>query len=172
MEEHIESKSELLRSIEETRAQLTAFAHSLTPDQLTDLRDAAGWSVKDHLAHLAAWQNGITALLQHQPRWEAMGLPFDYVSQHEIDSVNAVIFQRHKDKSLDEVMMLFNNAHASFMLALDKLSDDDLRNTYSHYQPDEPGEDSGAPILNWVVNNSSAHFAEHLPWVQAIVALK
>jgi hypothetical protein len=36
-----------------------------------------------------------------------------------------------------------------------------LLKTYSHYQPDEPGDDSGEAVLRWVVGNSSGT-TEHL----------
>ena len=48
-------------------------------------------------------------------------------------------------------------------------SDADLRKTYSHYQPDEPGEDSGEPIMRWVAGNTYEHYAEHQEWIEALI---
>jgi steroid delta-isomerase-like uncharacterized protein len=166
----IETKQQLLDSLIKARMQVEAFVASLTREQLTQPRDAAGWAVKDHLAHLAVWQNGMTALLRHQARWEAMGFHDDSFRSLEIDELNDAIFQQHKDKPVDQVLAMFADTHTRFMIVLDALSDEDLHKIYSHYQPDEPGEDSGEPILNWVVGNTSHHFMEHLPWMQQIVS--
>lgn len=168
--EWIATKQQLLDSLARARAQLEAFLDSLTPEQWSQPRDAAGWAVKDHLAHLAVWQDGITALLRYQPRWPAMGLSSDFVEANPIDAINDVIFQQHKDKPPEEARALFNASCARFLAVLGELSDDDLHQTYAHYQPFDTGTDSGAPILNWVVGNTSEHFMEHLPWMQAIVA--
>ena len=48
------------------------------------------------------------------------------------------------------------------------LSDADLLKTYRHYQPDEPEENSGAPIIGWIAGNTYEHYAEHQAWVEAL----
>lgn len=167
--EWITTKQQLLDSLAEAHPQLEAFLNVLTPQQWSHPRDAAGWAVKDHLAHLAAWQDGITALLRYQPRWPAMGLSSDFVESSPIDTINDVIFQQHKDKSPEDVRAMFSASRTRFVAVLSELSDDDLHETYAHYQPFDTGTDSGAPILNWVVGNTSGHIMEHLPWMRAIL---
>lgn len=166
--EEIETKQQLLNDLAQSRQRVEAFVASLTPQQLAERRDAAGWAVKDHLAHLAVWQDGVTAMLQRQPRYEAMGLALAFVQASDIDVINDAIFRQHNNTHVDEVLAKFADAHTRFMAVLAPLDDDALHRTYSHYQPNEPGDDNGAPILDWVVGNTSQHFMEHLPWMQAI----
>jgi hypothetical protein len=168
--EWITTKQHLLDSLAKANPQLETFLDSLSPHQWSHPRDAAGWAVKDHVAHLAVWQDGITALLRYQPRWPAMGLSSEFVDSNAIDTINDVIFQQHRDKSPHEVQTMFDESQTRFLAVLSELSDDDLHRTYSHYQPFDTNTDSGAPILNWVVGNTSEHVMEHLPWMRAIVA--
>lgn len=51
---------------------------------------------------------------------------------------------------------------------LARLHDADLLKTYSEFQPDQPGEDSGAPIIGWIADNTYEHYAEHQAWVEAL----
>jgi hypothetical protein len=172
MKERIETKSDLIEALDEAQQQLDAFLNTLTPEQLNNSQDGAGWTVKDHLAHLIAWQNGMTALLQFQPRWPAMGLTAEFVQQHEgaFDEMNHAIYEQHKDKPAETILALRQESDTAFRQTIDALSDEQLRRPYSHYQPDEPGEDNGEPIMNWVAGNSALHIAEHLAWMNAIVA--
>jgi hypothetical protein len=172
MKERIETKSDLIEALNEAQRQLDAFLNTLTPAQLTNAKDTAGWSVKDHLAHLIAWQNGMTALLQYQPRWPAMGLSAEFVHQHEgaYDEINHAIAAQYKDKPVETILALRKESDTEFRQMLDGLSDEQLHRPYSHYQPDEPGEDNGEPIMNWIAGNSALHITEHLPWMKAITA--
>jgi hypothetical protein len=67
------------------------------------------------------------------------------------------------------VLAALRDGQQQLLDALDGLTDADLFKTYSHYQPDEPGKDSGAPILGWIAGNTYAHYAEHQGWIQALV---
>ena len=111
--------------------------------------------MKDHLAHLIAWQNGMTALLQFQPRWPAMGLTAEFVQQHEgaYDEMNHAIYEQHKDKPAETILALRKESDSEFRQTIDALSDEQLHRPYSHYQSNEPGEDTGEPIMNWVAGN-------------------
>ena len=163
-------KPELLERIQQARAALEQTISQLSDGQLVAAGHASGWSVKDHLAHLTIWEQGLAALLQAQPRYAAMHVDErTYVSADE-DSLNALIYQRNKERSLAEVLAAFRQAHQQVLDALEGLTDADLFKTYSHYQPDEPGEDSGEPILKWVAGNTYEHYAEHHAWLQALVA--
>lgn len=162
------AKATLLSQIQAEWAELTAFVASLTPEQL-ERRDAAGWTVKDHLAHLIPWAAGIVALLQRQPRWPAMGLDAA-PTEEEIDAVNARLHAQRAQQPLHAVLLELARTHQQALETLAGLTDADLRQPYSHYQPDEPGEESGASILGWVAGNTWEHYQEHLGWMRALVA--
>jgi hypothetical protein len=162
-------KAELLERMEQGRTVLEQAISRLSEAQLTTSHPDTGWTIKDHLAHLGAWEVGIAALLRRQPRWAAMGLDEVTVEAHEMDDLNAILYQRHKDRPLSEVLAYFHETHRQMRAALAQLTDEDLFKTYSYYQPDEPGEDSGRPILDWVMGNTYEHYAEHLEWIEGLL---
>ena len=162
------TKAELLERIERARAALEQTISGLSDAQLV-APGSDGWSVKDHLAHLTTWEQGIAALLERRPRYAAMHLDEQtYLTAGE-DDINSIIYEHNKDRSLAEVLAAFEQGHQQVLAALAGLTDADLFKTYSHYQPDEPGEDSGEPILRWIAGNTYEHYAEHEAWIQALV---
>jgi len=66
--------AELRAQLDAGLAPFLAVIDRLSAPPLTELRDAAGWTVRDHLTHLAAWADGVAALLRREDRWAAMGL--------------------------------------------------------------------------------------------------
>src|SRR5687767_12718515 len=77
-------------------AQLQQTLDSLTEHQMTERTDAAGWTVKDHLAHLVTWEQGIIALLRRQPRYPAMGLDAETVQAKDEDELNQILRAQHQ----------------------------------------------------------------------------
>ncbi|MGB2696186.1 MAG: DinB family protein [Dehalococcoidia bacterium] len=162
-------KDELLQRIQRSRAALEQTISQLSDAQLVAPGPSEGWSARDHLAHLTIWEQGLAALLQGHPRYTTMGLDEQtYLNTDEV-GLNEIIYQHNKDRSLTEVLAAFQQAHQQVLAALAGLTDADLFLTYSHDQPDEPGEDSGAPILGWIAGNTYDHYAEHQAWIQALV---
>ncbi len=161
-------KAELLERIARTRAALEETVGSLSEAQLVAPGPDEGWSAKDHLAHLATWERGLAALLRRDPRYAAMGVDEQSYLSNETD-LNAIIYQRNKDRPPADVLDSLRQAQQELLAALAGLTDADLFKTYSHYQPDEPGEDSGAPILGWIAGNTYDHYAEHQAWIRALV---
>jgi hypothetical protein len=161
-----ESKAEFQQQLADAWSQLQQTLDSLTEEQMTGRTDSAGWMVKDHLAHLIPWEHGMIALLKHEPRYKAMGVD---ISQHEDeDELNEVLRAPYRSASLAEVRQQLSETHKGMSELIESLGPDDLFKTYSHYQPDEPGQDSGDPVLRWVVGNSSGHYLEHLPWIRKL----
>ncbi len=163
-EDNAINKSNLRRRLENGWDELHEFLDSLSDEQKTEPTDAAGWTVKDHVIHLALWEDSLTALLEGESRAEALGVPDELWGQ-DIDLVNADIQQRYKDMPLDEVMKTLEHSHERMVAKIETLTDADLMRPHSHYQP-HSGND--APVINWIVGNSFEHFAEHLPWMKAI----
>jgi len=97
-----------------------------------------------------------------------MHLDADTYFNGDADAVNAIIYQRNADRSLAKVRTDFAQGQRDLLDALAPLTDADLLKAYSHYQPDEPGEDGGEPIVNWIVGNTYGHYAEHRAWIEAL----
>ncbi len=162
------TRAELIRRIEEGRRHLDQMLSTLTDEQLTTPGGPDGWSVKDHLAHLAAWETGQAAMLRRENRWVAMG--YGETEPTDTDEINAVIYKLNKNRSLPEVRAALDDAHQQLIRAINNLSEADLFKTYSYYQPQEPGEDDGQPIWPRIVGNSFGHYEEHEPWIKEVLA--
>ncbi len=161
-------KTELLAEIDRDWAALQDALSRLTPEQLTELRDPQGWSAKDHLTHLAAWERSVVYFLEGKPRHEALGVD-QATYERETDTINAVVQQRTADLSLDEALTDLSNVHARMLTLLEPLGDDDLFKPYSAFLPDEPGEGDGPPAVEVISGNSAEHFREHLEWIRELV---
>ena len=126
---------------------------------------ADGWTVKDHLAHVAAWEHSLLALIQGHDRESAMGLS---EARERIDDVNEAVRKLHETDTADEALGYFRDSHAKLVAALEKLSDADLQKPYSHYQPSDA--DEKRPVIGWVEGNTYEHYAEHLGWINQLLS--
>lgn len=163
------SVSNLLGKMQEGWDKFQAYLKTLTPEQMTQPTDAVGWTVKDHLAHLAAWEDGIAALLRKQSRRERMGLDEATWASEGFDEQNAAVREQHKNKSLDEVMRFFAEAHQRLVEAVQSLTDDDLKRSYDYYAQKPAMDESPDRMVIWsIVGNSYGHYEEHQPWIDAI----
>ena len=144
---------------------LQAYIATLSREQLTGPADAAGWTVKDHLIHLAAWEDGIAAMLGGESRLAAMGID-QATWERGTDAVNAAIYARNRDLPLEAALEHCRQVHRRLLDRIGAMDDADLLRPYSHYQPEAA---SSQPILAWIVGNSFGHYAEHRPWIEALV---
>lgn len=126
---------------------------------------ADGWAVKDHLAHVAAWEHSLLALIEGRDRPSGMGLtePLE-----EIDAVNEAIRKLHAGDTPVEALGYFRDSHVQLTAALENMSDDDLQKPYSHYQPADP--DEKRPVVTWVGGNTYEHYAEHIEWINQLLS--
>jgi hypothetical protein len=159
---------EMLKRIAAGWENLQNWLATLSDEQLSHATDAAGWTVKDHLMHLAVWEDGIEALLQKQSRHKRMGLSDSIWENSDVDDINDALRQPHKDKPFSEIRRLSNEIHQRLLATLGALTDDDLNLPYQHY---DPSSDRDAPVFGWIVDVYE-HYEEHLPWMQAIAEHK
>lgn len=168
MSEPATTIKEFTRRYDEAREKLTDFIYDLGEAQLSHSTDEAGWTVKDHLIHLALWQNGLTALMQGKSRFAAVGLSETQGHSIDYDVSNNITFQRHRHLSSGEAMEMFDRADNEFWRVFDTLADADLIKPYAHYAPEMP--ERTEPVVKWLRADTFEHFEEHLPWMQAIAA--
>jgi hypothetical protein len=153
--------------IEPAWVALNAALDRLTDRQKTTLKDAQGWTVKDHLIHLAAWERSVVFFLQGQPRYAGLGVAQALYENGSADDINAAIFQQRKKMPLAEAIAQFRTVHEQLMQLLQPLTNADLHKPYRHYLPDELGDDRLA--IDVVYSNTIGHFAEHLEWIETLV---
>lgn len=160
------SKPELLRRIEAGWNTLQNYLNSLTPDQLSQRTDAAGWTVKDHAIHLARWENGVVPLLQRGDRLGEMGVDRETWARGH-DATNALMQGRDRDLTIEQVRAELAAAHARLLIQIDSMDEAELTRPHRDYVIGSTEDD---PIWGWIVGNTFAHYEEHTPWMQAIVA--
>jgi hypothetical protein len=170
-ERQVTTKAELFADIEPAWAALNAVLDRLTPTQMTAFTDAQGWTVKDHLIHLAAWERSMVFFLQGQPLHIGLGVDETlYLDlEGDDDDINAAIQQQRQDLPLAEALGQFRDAHGQLMKLLGPLTDADLQKPYRHYLPNEPGDGDGPSAINLIYGNTAHHFREHLAWIEALV---
>ena len=156
-------KATLLANMQSGWNELLAFIATLTPDQQSIPTDAAGWAVKDHLIHLAVWQEGVLAMFDGRSRIDAMSVPQPAWDTRDFDQINAVIFQNHRDKSIDEVLQILHATQDRFAAKVASMSEAD----YQRPNPDSP---AGTRMIQYIISDSYEHYADHIRWMQAIVA--
>jgi len=162
-------KTQLLADIEREWGALNQTLGRLNDPQMTDLRDPQGWSVKDHLVHLAFWERGVCYYLQGKPRHLGMEITEELLLQGDYDQINAVIQQAQQGMSLAEVQALIHYCHRQLLNGVMQMSDADLLKPYRRYRPDEDGEGEGPPVLYMLYGNTAEHFSEHRQWIKALV---
>jgi hypothetical protein len=163
--ETILTRQNLLDELHKSWNDLQSFLASLTEQQLTVPTDVGGWTVKDHIIHLATWEEAGMALFEGKSKREALDIDPDTWEQGE-DPINAVIHGRYQDMKLDEVLNTFQQVHDNTLKKLDTMTQEDLQRHYRHFQPNSRDK---RPILRWVIIATVDHYAEHMPWLKAIV---
>jgi hypothetical protein len=119
-------------------------------------RDEGEWSVKDILAHIAAWEK---FLIVNQflglPAAEALCVPPEVVERASEDEVNAILYERNRDKPLAEVQSDWFETHRWLMSELAKLEEAQLKKAALCFGK------TPRPLAQWVVFNTYEHYEEH-----------
>lgn len=143
-------KDELLARIARGWDDLQGALAGLSEAQLAR-PGADGWSIKDHLAHLGAWERSAVAILEGQPRYAVLGVAAAVWQAGDTDQINALVQERSRSRSLAEVLADLRGAHAAMLAAIGARAFADFL-----------AEFDGAPILARLAGNTYEHYSEHL----------
>ncbi len=147
--------TELLAQIDQEWVALMEVVEQLSPEQMLTPADG-GWSPKDNLAHLSEWMRFMVYhYLAKRPPALAMGIdPKTFTFLNE-DGINAILFERNKDRSLEDVLDDLHKAYDGVIKTLKNMS------FFALLRPFRPDDPLQRPVIGWVTGNTSEHFAEH-----------
>jgi hypothetical protein len=159
--------AELLSHIDAAWKTFWSYIDTLTEAQLTGPTDAQGWTAKDHLIHIATWEDTLNALLERTPQWERIAIDKALWYSRDVDAQNAVLQQRFQPMPLADVRQKHREVHEQLLSKIRTLSDGDLRRPIREYQP---GSSDSRPVLRSLKADTYEAYEEHTPWIAAIVA--
>ncbi len=113
-----QSTSELMALIDQEWNALMQVVDRLTPQQMTN-PDSGGWLPKDNLAHLAAWMRVMKdSYLHRMPEYQSMGIEAERFKQLDTDGVNAVLFERDRNRSTLQVLSELKSTYSDVVQEL------------------------------------------------------
>jgi hypothetical protein len=147
--------NELLDLIDQQWSALMETIAPLTDQQITAAPPGA-WSVKDNLAHVAAWERFLLLHhLQGQPPHQVLDIEAEVFEALDEDAQNALIFARRKDRSVEEVLEELERTHAEVLTHLQRITFADLM------QPCYADDPTNRPLIDAVAGNTYEHYQEH-----------
>ena len=159
------TKAELLERIPRARAALEETITRLSESEL-DAAGPEGWSVKDHLAHIAAWERMIVAHLRDGSAHAVVQMDETTYAAKTLDELNEAIYQQHKDLPPARALADFRQAHREILGLLEGM---DEAAFWKPYWPDDPER---RPVMDKVAGDTYRHYLEHRAWIQDLPAAR
>src|SRR4026209_2241633 len=120
------SKTELMAEIKREWNLLMAVVARLDETKMTT-PDEGGWSPKDNLAHLSEWMNSMMGYhIDRRPSHEVMRMTEEQTRDWDMEVMNPVLFERNKDRSIEDVLDELKQTYEKVLAKLDAMSFDDL----------------------------------------------
>lgn len=192
LERAVVTRSRIAAALAEAQLQLLTYIQALTaqdalrPLTESQLRGAAAWSAKDHLAHLANSERNRQRLLgqvlaaaarqdllrlQYPAEmvlppvlgdWDALTPDEQAQLEQAVAERNQAYVDSRRTDTLDSVRGEFVAAREDTVRLLDEFTDDDLTSAV----PTVIGDSDVAGVFGWGVS----HPADHLSWIQHALA--
>ena len=137
---------ELRTQFQIARADLLAAIEGLTPAQLCE-ESLDGWSVKDHLMHLAAWDR------VRAEEIERISAGFDSawaLTDPQEHDYNETMYAKHKNLSAEQALWELAESRKRLTAALESITERGLDST--HYRASGPAPRHEAEHTGWIRN--------------------
>jgi hypothetical protein len=151
-----ETAATTLARFDEGWVSLDKTMNSLGERELTEIRDPAGWSAKDHLMHVAIWEQALLAKLDGRLRHQALGLDAATDDSEDYDALNAAIFEKTKARPVTEVLDAIRTTHAK---------------TRAHIAAFASGTTSAPAVDAFLadVPGYAEHYEQHGTWIKELI---
>lgn len=153
-------KSDLLYRIADGYAAWAATIDAAPPREMTLPDLHGGWSIKDEVAHVTAWEARVLTVLRAALAGEAPPHPPFVGDEAKIEAMNADIFAASQQRRLDDVLADRDRTHTAFVCAVEELPDDAIFDAH-HF-----AWMGGEPLLIAITGDTYEHYPEHTRNIQ------
>jgi hypothetical protein len=145
--------TELLAVTQSSYAALEAELSRLTAKQMQETGAIDGWSIKDTIAHIAAWERMCVGWFDalergEKPDREAL------ISQEWTDKTNARIYEENRDRPLADIRADASSSHQAMLALIERVGD-------GLFDANRFPWAGGRAIAQWVRGNADEHYDEH-----------
>ena len=164
------SKTQLLERMRDGRQEWDALIAQVPDSARTEPALPGGQSVKDLIAHVAAYENWTAAQIRaanegraptNRELYGVDEMPDDPESW-DLDRQNAAIYARYKEMPLAEVMTFSSQAFADLIAAVEAVPEEDIASTGAHTWTEDK------TLLEIVPGQCYAHYEQHADELRSI----
>ncbi len=155
------TKAELLEDIREQRKHLENALKGLTEADMVKSTAPGVWSAKDILAHITVWEKSFLTWYETGLRGEKQVIP-DWKKPGIIDGINWGIYERNLKRGLTEVLTEFRDSYKHVLDMVEAAPEEVL------FTPGKYDWTGKTTLADYIVSNTSNHYAEHIPAIEAI----
>ncbi|MBA2468776.1 MAG: ClbS/DfsB family four-helix bundle protein [Chloroflexia bacterium] len=128
------NQAQLLEAIAVSWNPCVTLIDALADDQWVGPTDGQGWTVKDHVAHVTAWENVVIEVFRNgSPPYATLRMPEADWRATGIEGADALIHAQKVGQSLRRVKVNRDVTHARVVTILSELPEDDLRRPFSEF---------------------------------------
>ena len=121
----ISRKEHLLENLESAHKDLQSLLDDMETEKLTEVGVVEGWSVKDVLAHIAFWEQRVTAWAAALNQATQPEPPF-WSGDWSEERINQAIFEKNRNRTLQDVLDQWQGVHQSVLRTVQEMSEQDL----------------------------------------------
>ncbi len=160
------TKQEFLDYVNARWNAFVAQTDTLTDEQWTGPTDAAGWTAKDHVAHVTAWDRSIIEHLRNQtPQQQTLGVSDAAWTASGYDAENEEIRQRTIDHPVDVVRAERDKTWIEILEIVSGFSEEEYAGPCTAVGLSSQEQS----LLEWLVAELPNHYAEHCGYIEVIV---
>jgi len=147
------SKAQLLKDIYTERRRLEKTLSTLGAAEMVREGAVGTWSVKDVLAHLAAWEKLFLAWYQAGVQGSAAGTLPVGMGKRAIDALNQEIYAQNQERSLEEVWAEFQASYQQILAVIEAIPEGDM---FGRGRFNWTGNLS---LVDYIAGNTCSHYA-------------
>lgn len=153
------NKRTVLNRLRDERSHFEELLAGLSESQMTNVALGDGWTIKDTLAHLTAWEKELLRWLKMAADGQRPDMPRPGQWDSYIEAFNAREFVANRQRSLDEVLTEFRLVYSQLWTALQALPEDPNHPSWSVWYGGQPP---------WgLVATYYHHYAEHRQTIES-----
>lgn len=161
------NKPELLAYTEGRWRAFVASTDALSDAEWTGPADGAGWSVKDHVAHIVTWVRSEIALLRYRtPLQKSAGITDAAWKSGDFGLINEEVRRKTIGDSPAAVRDERDRVFRKLVETVSRFSEGDLARPATDFGLNEPGKS----LLTVLTECHGDHFEEHRGYIESIVA--